>query len=257
MEYSALRAGYQHMIAPKLAPGPDNELSLVLREYYERANKVMGLGKIDCEVLLVSAMDFARFRWKKDGWNWARKTAQDLRAQIDQNEKAYKEERAKAAEAQAQGKEFKPDKPVPAPDRFWAQMLDDHSEYWDAPPPEKHDAGDQQKSDAGMKNKGRFGSRYRNDLVTYVGETGYTEWVTGECITDRMFYDQAENSVAGPFKGPLGWYITRVLRRSPPTRTLNLALPIHMNLLRDDYVRWSFNQYTKEAVAQAEIKGWK
>jgi hypothetical protein len=255
IDYYVLREGYRRMIASKLEPGPGGELSPVLREYFDRANRVMGLGMIDCEVILVSAMDIGRFRWKKDGWSWAKKAAQDLRAQIDQNLKDYNEQRSKAAEAQAKGQEFKPEKAVPEPYRFWSQMVDDHSEYWDPPPPESHDGKQQKQSDVGYKKKGRFGPRYRNDLISYVGETAYTDWVSGDCITDRMFFDQAENSVAGPFKGPLGWYITRVNRRTPPSRPLNLSEPRHMELLREDYLRWSFNQYTREAVAKAEIKG--
>jgi hypothetical protein len=255
-EYYVMREGYHRLIASKLEPGKDGELSPVLREYFDRANRVMGLGMVDCEVLLVSAMDIGRFRWKKDGWSWAKKSAQDLRAQIDQNQKEYTEQRTKTSEATAAGKEYKPEKPALEPYRFWSQLLDDHSEYWDPPPPEQHDGKAQHQSDVGYKKKGRFGSRYRNDLVSYVGETAYTEWVTGECITDRMFFDQAENTIAGPFKGPLGWYITRVNRRSPPSRPLNLSEPRHVELLRDDYLRWSFDQYTKEAVSKADIKGW-
>ncbi len=256
VEYYSMREGYRKMIAPKLEPAPDGSLSPVLKEFFERANRVMGLGMIDCEVLLVSAMDISHFRWKKDGWGWAKKTAQDLKAQIDQNQKDYNEQRAKAAEAKAQGKEWKPEKSVPEPYRFWSQLLDDHSEYWDPPPPEQHDGKQQKQSDIGYKKKGRFGPRYRNDLIAYVGETAYLAWVNGGCITDTMFFDQAENTVAGPFKGPLGWYITRVNRRTPPSRPLNLAEPRHMQLLRDDYLRWAFEQYTKDAVAQADIKGF-
>ncbi len=252
-EYYTLKKGYEKMIAPKLQPGPGGELSPTLREYFDRANRVMGLGMVDCEVLLVSAQDIPRFRWKKDGWKWARQTAQELRAQVDQNLKEYNEQRAKKADAQAQGKEYKPEKEVPEPYRFWSQLVDDHSEYWDPPPPE---GPGKRVSDVGYKKKGRFGPRYRNDLISYVGETAYTEWVTGECITDRMFFDQGENTVAGPYPGPLGWYITRVNRRTPPSRPLNLAEPRHMELLKDDYVRWSFNQYSKDAAAQAEVKGW-
>lgn len=256
VDYYTMREGYRRLIAPKLQPGPGGELAPVLREYFDRANRVMGLGMIDCEVLLVSAQDVSRFRWKKDGWNWARKTAAELRAQIDQNLKDYNAQRAEAAAAQAQGKEFKPEKTVAEPYRFWSQLIDDHSEYWDPPPPEAHDGKTNKQSDVGYKKKGRFGPRYRNDLVSYVGETSYTEWATGECITDRMFFDQGENTVAGPFQGPLGWYITRVNRRTPPSRPLNLSEPRHMELLREDYLRWSFNQYTKEAVQKADIKGW-
>lgn len=255
-EYYVLREGYRKLIAPKLAAGPGGELSQVLRDYFEHANRAMGLGMVDCEALLVSAMDMPRFRWKKDGWSWSKKTAQELRAQIDQNLKDYNEQRAAKAAAQAQGKEYKPEKEVLEPYRFWSQLMDDHSEYWDPPPPEAHDNNKAHVSDVGMKKKGRFGPRYRNDLISYVGETAYSEWVSGECITDRMFFDQAENTVAGPYLGPLGWYITRVNRRTPPSRPLNLSEPRHMDLLREDYLRWSFIQYTRDAVAAATLKGW-
>jgi hypothetical protein len=71
-----------------------------------------------------------------------------------------------------------------------------------------------------------------------------------------MFFDQMESSVAGPFRGPLGYYITRVNRRTPPSRPLNLSDPKHVALLRDDYLRWAFIQYGKEAVAKATITGF-
>ncbi|MBK7642887.1 MAG: hypothetical protein IPJ19_07525 [Planctomycetes bacterium] len=256
IDYFQMREGYRRMIAPKLEPGPGGELSPVLHDYFDRANRVMGLGMIDCEVLLVSAMDIPRFRWKKNGWAEAKRISTELRADVEKNLKDYNEQRAAAAAAQAQGKEFTPEKPVPEPYRFWSQLVDDHSEYWDPPPPEQHDGKNQHASDVGYKKKGRFGPRYRNDLISYVGETAYTEWVTGDCITDRMFFDQGENTVAGPYKGPLGYYITRVNRRTPPSRPLNLSEPRHMQLLKDDYLRWAFDQYTKEAVAKAEVRGW-
>ena len=38
---------------------------------------------------------------------------------------------------------------------------------------------------------------------------------------------------------------------------LDLTVPRHMQLLKDDYLRWSFNEYTKQAVARAKVSGWK
>jgi hypothetical protein len=134
--------------------------------------------------------------------------------------------------------------------------VDEHSEYWDPPPPEVHDNRKAHDSDVGRKKKGRFGPHYRNDLISYVGESSYTEWLTGQCITDRIFHDQEPGTVAGPFRGPLGWYLTRVKGRTPPARPLDLSDPKSMQLLKDDYLRYAFIQYSKEAVAQAEIKGW-
>jgi hypothetical protein len=98
--------------------------------------------------------------------------------------------------------------------------------------------------------------KYRNDLQGFVGETPYSHWVTGKSITDYAFFDQAEGTVAGPFKGPLGYYITRVQRRTPPTRPLKLDDPKHVDLLREDYLRVAFIDYAKEAVATAKIEGW-
>src|SRR4029077_10139038 len=106
------------------------------------------------------------------------------------------------AQAQAEGKEYKPEKEVVEPYRFWSQEVDDHSEYWDPPSPEKGRG-----SDVAMKRRGRFGLRYRNDLQGFVGETPFTHWVTGTSITDFTFNDQAEGTVAGPFRGPEGYYI--------------------------------------------------
>ena len=54
-DYYVMREGYRRLIAPKLEPGPGNELAPVLREYFDRANRVMGLGMVDCEAILVSA----------------------------------------------------------------------------------------------------------------------------------------------------------------------------------------------------------
>ena len=77
----------------------------------------------------------------------------------------------------------------------------------------------------------------------------------GESITDYTFFDQAEGAVAGPFHGPLGYYITRVQHRTGPSRPLNLGDAKHVDLLRDDYLRVAFVDYAKEAVAKADVKG--
>jgi hypothetical protein len=251
-DYFCMFEGFKRMNEPKLKAGPGGELSPTLRDYFERANKVMGLGQVDVEVMLIGAFDISRFRWKKNGWEWAKNKAAEIYKQVDENTKEYNEQRAKVLEAKAKGQEYKPEKEVPEPYRFWTQMMDDHCEYWDPPAPEEKG----RISMVGMKMKGRFGPHYRNDLNPYIGETYFTDWVSGRSITDYVFFEQPEGTVAGPFKGPQGYYITRVLRHIPPTRSLNLGEPKHMDLLKQDWLRWSFIQYAKEAVAQADVKGF-
>jgi hypothetical protein len=252
-DYFWMLEGFRKLVEPQLKPGTAGEAPQALRDYFDRANKVMGLGQVDVEVMLVAAFDISRFRWKPDGWTWAKNKAAEIRGQIDTNTREYNEERAKILEAKARGQEYTPEKEIVEPYRYWSAMMDDHSEYWDPPAPNEPD---KRISMIGMKMKGRFGPHYRNDLNTYVGETFFSDWCTGRSITDYVFFDQTEGTVAGPFRGPQGYYITRVLRRTPPNRSLNLSEPKHLELLREDWLRWKFNQYSKEAAEKAEVQGF-
>lgn len=251
-EYYCLSKSYEKLMEPKLAPGENGELAEPLKAHLDRANRVMGLGQIDVDCILVSAFDIPKNRWKPDGWNWAKKQADEIKVKLDQNAAAYTAQREAAAKAQAESQEFKPENPVLEPIVFWTSMINDHSEYWDPPTPENN-AG--KGSDIGMKKRGRFGLRYRNDLEGYVGENPYYHWVTGNSVTDRAFFDTAEGTIQGPFKGPLGYYLVRVSRRLPPTFPLNVAEPKKADLVKNDFLRASFIEYTKEAVAKADVKG--
>ena len=200
----------------------------------------------------MGAFDIAKNRWKPDGWNAAKKKADDLKRQLDEHAAAYAAQREAAAKAQGAGTEFKPEKPVAEPVVFWTNMINDNSDYWDPPTPE---AAGGKGSDIGMKKHGRFGLRYRNDLEGYIGETAYYHWVTGTSVTDRAFFDCPEGGYIGPFKGPQGYYIVRVARRLPPTFPLNVAEPKKAELVKNDYLRASFIEYTKESVEKADVKG--
>ncbi len=253
LAYHMMLEGYRKKIAPQLAQQESGDIAPPLRAHLDKANRIMGLGQVDTEILLVSAFDIPHFKWKPDGWTWARQRAGEIKAQLDDNVAAYNAERAKRAQAQAEGKEYTAEKEVPEPYRFWTDMVNEHSEYWDPPSPE---GPGKRGSDIAMKNRGRFGLRYRNDLQGFVGETPYSHWVTGTSITDYVFADQAENTVAGPIRGPQGYYITRVQRRTPPSRPLNLGDPKHVDLLKDDYVRSTFNAYSQEAREGAVVQGF-
>jgi hypothetical protein len=253
IHYLCMLEGFRKMTEPQLKPGPGGEIAQALRDQFDRANKVMGLGQVDVEVMLIAAFDIGRFRWKPNGWEWAKNKAAEIRSKIDANTREFNEERAKVLEAKARGQEYTPEKEILEPYRFWSQAMDDHSEYWDPPAPNEPD---KRVSMVGMKMKGRFGPHYRNDLNNFVGETFYSDWVTGRSITDYVFFDQTEGTVAGPFRGPQGYYITRVLRRTPPTRSLNLSEPKHLELLREDWLRVKFIAYAREAVEKADIQGF-
>jgi hypothetical protein len=250
-QHYCMSEGFKKLMEPKLADSPAGDVAQPLRDYLDKGNRILGLGQVDLEAMLIAAFDIPKNKWKKDGWRWAEQKAKDVKAQIDANAAAWEAQKAEEAKVRAEGKEFKPENPVEEPYKFWTRMMDEHSEFWDPPPPEKGRA-----SQIGMHNRGRLGERYRNDLQGYLSETFYTHWVTGRSLTDTAFFDVPEGVVKGPFKGPQGYYLLRVNKRKPPTYPLNLSEPKKVQLLKDDYLRQAFVEYSREAVEKADIKGF-
>lgn len=250
LEYLCLIEGLKKSIKDKLDPGPGGDLNPALREHYDRAVKIMGLGQVDAEVLLCAAFDIPKAKWKPDGWTWAKKRAEEVLAKVKANDEAWQKQLKEETEAKAAGKEYKPENPAVEPYRFWTDLMNEFSDWWDPPSPENAHP----MSELAMKKKGRFGERYRHDLEGVLGETKYKHWVKGFSVTDQIFFEQPVGSVQGPFPAQLGYYVTRVNKRNPPSRTLNLADPKHVELVKDDFLKYELVRYTKEALAQAKIE---
>jgi hypothetical protein len=250
-EYYCMTEGFKKLMEPKLADSPNGDAAQPLRDYLDHANRVLGLGMVDLEAMMIGAFDIPHFRWKDKGWAWAKAKADEVKKQIDANDAAWETQQAEAAKAKAEGREYKPEHPAEEPYHFWTRMMDEHSEFWDPPPPEKGRA-----SQVGMHNRGRLGEKYRNDLQGFLNETPYSHWVTGNSLTDTAFFDVPEGVVKGPFKGPLGYYLLRVNKRKPPTYPLNISEPKKLQLLKDDYLRVAFVDYSKEAVEKASVQGF-
>lgn len=251
LEYETLMTGFKETMHHATDPGPAGELNPALRAHYDRAIKIMGLGQVEPEVMLISAFDIPNYKWKPDGWNWAKKKADELIARCKANDDLWAKQRKEAADAQAAGKPYEPEKAAVEPYRFWTDVMNDNSEWWDPPQPQQGKPG----SEYSMKKKGRFGLRYRHDLEGAMQENKYKHWVNGFSITDHVFFDQPENTIDGPFKATLGYYVTRVNKRLPPTRSLNLSDPKHVELLVDDFLKYEMVKYTADAVKQSDVKG--
>ena len=246
-DYVPLLESYKLSVEPLLETPAEGGLPAVLRAHLDHANQVMGLAKVDAEVLLVSAFDFDGYGWKPNGWTEAKKKADWLKSEIEKNAAAYADFRKKRMEAAANGEEFTPDSEVDEPHAFWSALVDNHCDFWDPPPPEQG-----RQSAVAYKQLGRFGERTRNDLRSLMNESAYVYFLRGSLITDEIFFEQPMGTVAGPFKGPYGYYLTKVLKRTPPSRPLNVNDERHLELLRDDWYRISFIEYAHEALAQSQ-----
>ena len=207
-----------------------------LLDHLPVANGIMGLAKAQVEVILCSAFDFPNFQWAEGGWEKAKAKADGLRARID----AHMDLVASDPEAQ----------PF---DRFWDDMLELESDYWDAPLP----VSGKMPPMIGMKSKGKFDGRpkTRNDLRRALGESAWSRYLSGDLITDKIFFELERGQVAGPYRGPEGYYIVYVKSKLPPSKPVQLSEERMFGLVQEDYLRTQFTAFGQRLLQEADIKG--
>ena len=242
---------YRKKLADILAPQPNGDASPILIDYLPIANNVLGVARADVEIMLVGAFDQANYAWKEGGWEWAKAEADRLRAELDAHLDKLAAQEADRQMAAEKGEAWEPKEEILAFDRYWAQMLDLHSEFWDPPMPESGKAPAMQ----GLQNKGRFGNQPRNDLERSVSESSFTKVLTGGSMADRVFLDMQAGDLGGPFRGPQGYYIIYVKSKSAPSNPIGTRSERHRELLADEYVRQTFAEYAQQALAAAETSG--
>jgi hypothetical protein len=199
----------------------------VISSVLPTANQVRGAAKLNLHVLFVSAFDFDKFQWKPDGWKTARARALELKKALDDG-------------------------------ADWKATLELHSEWWDPPMPETGN-----KPVQNFYFKGTFGDQAltRNQIGSYLGESEYRTFLYGPCASDEIFFNQKLGTIAGPFRGPKGYYISRVTAKSPPNRPLDLNEPIHRQIVEQDYLTRAIDQRVQallaEGVAAQAVRGVK
>ena len=191
-----------------------------LRTILPYTNQITGLAKCDSQMILCSAFDFDTFEWIEDGWQQAFERAQRVQALL------------------ADGAD-------------WNETLDAESDFWDPPQPEVGP----QKPMFGFKFKGQWGEEIRNNILTKTEESNYTTFLYGDPLADYAFFEQPPGVVGGPFRGPYGYYLTRVFGRTPYVRPLDLTEPRHFDLAREYYLRDAFTRKSRELMLAADIQG--
>jgi hypothetical protein len=194
-----------------------------LTEHLDRANRLMGLEQVDCEVILLSAYDFRLAEWKENGWKQAADRAIEVSRRLAAGEN-------------------------------WDELLEEYSDYWDPPVPQSQQAQAQQQSQS-RRNKGRFGLRNRNMLMPLVDESEYLVFLHGSSVADAIFFDQPAQSIGGPYRGAFGYYVARVNGRTPATKAYSVADPAQRESIEQDYVQTRFVEFAQKAIADAKITG--
>lgn len=233
--------------------GDNGELSPELEAHLPIANGIMGLAKARAEILLVSAFDFPSYSWKESGWENAYERATALRGQVDEYLAALATEAEARAAAVANGENFAPENELLPFDRWWTDLLRQNSDYWDPPLP----ATGKQPPAIGLKNFGAFNEEpmTRNDMKRAIGESEYEHFLANGALVDAIFFDMEPGTVAGPYRGPKGFYLVYLKGRTRPTNPLNLRTERHQQMIQEDWVRKAFQAYAHEALASSETSG--
>jgi hypothetical protein len=177
-----------------------------------RTNQVIGQATVDVDVLLCSAFDFETGRWKEDGWTTAERRMKDV-IQLLVEEQAP-----------------------------WQELLERYSDFPASVP------ADERLSEFPGPDRGRFRGIQRNVLLAQLGESEYGLFLWGSSITDSIFFEQEVNALGQPMRGPYGWYLPRLIRRTKPLRHASVREELEQALVEEDYLLCHLNAFAQELV---------
>lgn len=186
----------------------------------KRTNQIVGLGKVDVDVILCSAYDFREKAWLDNGWDLAQRKAMELATALRDGAKTFD------------------------------QCIEEYSDFYDPPLAESQKAQVQPNQ---LFNKGRFTGLSRNELLQKTFESDYSVFLNGNAIADEIFFNMEVGKVAGPWRGPRGWYVARLNKRFPGSRTLSPADSNQRTLLEQEFLASRLNEYVQGLYDGAKI----
>lgn len=173
----------------------------------------LGLGKVDTDIILLGAVDKGALEFMTsprlykpgaDPFGAAGERAQEVAQQLKDGES-------------------------------FDSLLLEYSDY----PPRAVEG-----NNALQRDRGRFGLLTRADLRSLLGESDYTDFISGFSIGDDLFFKAEKDAIYGPTQGPLGWYIYRMTRRDPPTTPMDPANDVRQAYqLEEDLITQAFLAY--------------
>ena len=194
----------------------DTDLRKLARQ---RTGYIIGAGTISVEVILLSAYDFKNQKWRPDGWSQAEEKAREVSRQLAQREIR------------------------------WPEAFERYSEFYEPPAPTG-----QQFAPTENEN-GRFLNVQRNDLLRNLGESDYSLFLAGDSVTDIIFFEQEVGKVAGPLKGPYGYYISFLRARRGPKMEVTVDNPSHRELLDQEFKTLALNRHVQKLLEKTGVRG--
>lgn len=196
-----------------------------------RVRAVAGGAKVEAEFLLTAAWDEETSTWNDDGWACARERADGVAESLMHLVDIHT----------LQVRRFK-QVTVPAPGVLWSKALDAHSEFWEPSP-------SRTPRSTPPLSKGRFGTREFEELRAMLRVTHYSRFALGGSLADDVMFHLPVDRIVGPRRGPLGYYLVRVLGRTGPESSIDPGGWV------DAVLDEATLDYAREAVEQAETLG--
>ena len=187
----------------------------------ERTDAIVGQSRVDVDIVLLAAYDFERKEWKENGWAEAADRAREVATQLAAGES-------------------------------WEDLLEEYSDFR-GPPIDLRMKTAQPRHQLG--NQGRLRGLNRHDLARVLEEPEFLVFLTGNSVTDVIFFEQKVGTIENPIRGPYGYYIPRLYRRSSPTVDPTAYGARRRSHLERDYVTERLRLYTKELLTESVVSG--
>ena len=212
-EFRRAYSSYQKRIASELNPTD-------LKAFAEQRTKLLiGQTQVDVDVILVSAYDFRKNRWKENGWQEATARAKECYDKITSKE------------------------------LDWNEAVEQYSEFFDPPIP-----ANQTVAVGPRKAKGRFRAQTRNALMQLLEESEFWQFLNGNTLTDYIFFDLEEGKLGKVVRGPHGWYIPLLHRRNVGPEQI-IDTPKLIEMAEQDYTLISLAKHCQSLLASNQVYG--
>lgn len=219
-----------------------------LQKHIDENSLYFSAGQADVEAILYAFNADPSVRSVEDGYSAAKLRAEKAIADLKQGAKLAADARAAAKEKGKTDEEATRAAFEAARGMTFSDILDRDSDYKDP----KQQPG--QPAPLVMNYRGRFGPLQRNPLSERLHENELTGLLNGYSLSEELFFHANIGEIVGPVRGAQGYYIARVLSRSPGTKTMDLNDDKQRDLASQDYVNHAFQRFANEAVSKAKIE---
>ncbi len=219
-----------------------DQLPLRALDHLNVVNRRKGLARVIAKVVHVSARDNHSGHITAKGWKSALETASDAARDLETRLSAsYALDQTEAGVAAVKSRKVR---------SLWERVAGEYSNGTHPPSFSSPPRSGRSSSRCYSESWPSRGVTY-HDARSQLFSSHYSELLSVESITDRVFSEQEAGSVSPPLRTPEGYAVVWLIGRKEPTNPLRLSEDRHRRLLRDEASRLEFSEYWRNALRDA------